>query len=173
MKELWEADVVSEHFDRDDNAGNDNKETKPDPEEIYNHRSLKNHSLQHAPPTSALQQSSLVLEMVKSRLLTRAKLSFSNNEYYNLPPQTVSPDPVAIVASRAVDLLAVLKKNLVLHTASICGKKPGNQESVGDLQARYIGHERLGSGPEDDKRRSKDFIIAIEKDYRSGGSFEV
>ncbi|GJZ92057.1 hypothetical protein Tco_0664122 [Tanacetum coccineum] len=34
-------------------------------------------------------------------------------------------------------------------------------------------HERLGSGPEDDKRRSKDFIIAIEKDYRSGGSFEV
>ncbi|GJS49806.1 hypothetical protein Tco_0599927 [Tanacetum coccineum] len=36
MKELWEADVVSEHFDRDDNAGDDNEETKPDPEEIYN-----------------------------------------------------------------------------------------------------------------------------------------
>ncbi|GJU63123.1 hypothetical protein Tco_1244958 [Tanacetum coccineum] len=32
----WEADVVSEHFDRDDNAGDDNEETKPDPEEIYN-----------------------------------------------------------------------------------------------------------------------------------------
>ncbi|GJV05469.1 hypothetical protein Tco_1343125 [Tanacetum coccineum] len=31
----WEADVVSEHFDRDDNAGDDNEETKPDPEEIY------------------------------------------------------------------------------------------------------------------------------------------
>ncbi|GKA72523.1 hypothetical protein Tco_0778739 [Tanacetum coccineum] len=30
----WEADVVSEHFDRDDNAGDDNEETKPDPEEI-------------------------------------------------------------------------------------------------------------------------------------------
>ncbi|GKB89877.1 hypothetical protein Tco_0962149 [Tanacetum coccineum] len=31
----WEADVDSELFDRDDNAGDDNKETKPDPEEIY------------------------------------------------------------------------------------------------------------------------------------------
>ncbi|GJY07456.1 putative zinc finger, CCHC-type containing protein, partial [Tanacetum coccineum] len=47
---------------------------------------VKNHSLQLSPPTSALQQSSSVLEM-----------------YYNLPPRTVSPDPVAIVASRAVD----------------------------------------------------------------------
>ncbi|GKA15590.1 hypothetical protein Tco_0695337 [Tanacetum coccineum] len=27
----WEADVDSEHFDRDDNAGDDNEETKPDP----------------------------------------------------------------------------------------------------------------------------------------------
>ncbi|GJV52211.1 retrovirus-related pol polyprotein from transposon TNT 1-94 [Tanacetum coccineum] len=32
----WEADVDSEHFDRDDNTGDDNEETKPDPEEIYN-----------------------------------------------------------------------------------------------------------------------------------------
>ncbi|GJZ65382.1 retrovirus-related pol polyprotein from transposon TNT 1-94, partial [Tanacetum coccineum] len=32
----WEADVDSEHFDRDDNARDDNEETKPDPEEIYN-----------------------------------------------------------------------------------------------------------------------------------------
>ncbi|GKF90453.1 hypothetical protein Tco_0274154, partial [Tanacetum coccineum] len=32
----WEADVDSKHFDRDDNAGDDNEETKPDPEEIYN-----------------------------------------------------------------------------------------------------------------------------------------
>ncbi|GJR73943.1 hypothetical protein Tco_0086308 [Tanacetum coccineum] len=31
----WEADVVSEHFDRDDNVGDDNEETKPDPKEIY------------------------------------------------------------------------------------------------------------------------------------------
>ncbi|GKD04070.1 histone deacetylase 14, partial [Tanacetum coccineum] len=31
----WEADVDSEHFDRDDNVGDDNEETKPDPEEIY------------------------------------------------------------------------------------------------------------------------------------------
>ncbi|GKE21140.1 hypothetical protein Tco_1432652 [Tanacetum coccineum] len=31
----WEANVVSEYFDRDDNAGDDNEETKPDPEEIY------------------------------------------------------------------------------------------------------------------------------------------
>ncbi|GJX24850.1 hypothetical protein Tco_0231146 [Tanacetum coccineum] len=32
----WEADVDSEHFDRDDNDGDYNEETKPDPEEIHN-----------------------------------------------------------------------------------------------------------------------------------------
>ncbi|GKA17272.1 hypothetical protein Tco_0697109 [Tanacetum coccineum] len=47
---------------------------------------VKNYSLQLSPPTSALQQSSSVLEM-----------------YYNLPPRIVSPYLVAIVASRAVD----------------------------------------------------------------------
>ncbi|GJU45300.1 retrovirus-related pol polyprotein from transposon TNT 1-94 [Tanacetum coccineum] len=31
-------DVDSEHFDRDDNVGDDNEETKPDPEEIYKTR---------------------------------------------------------------------------------------------------------------------------------------
>ncbi|GKE73038.1 hypothetical protein Tco_1535079 [Tanacetum coccineum] len=31
----WEADVDSEHFDRDDNVGDDNEETKHDPKEIY------------------------------------------------------------------------------------------------------------------------------------------
>ncbi|GJW85174.1 retrovirus-related pol polyprotein from transposon TNT 1-94 [Tanacetum coccineum] len=42
-KKLCKADledVDSEHFDRDDNTRDDNEETKPDPEEIYNHRSL-------------------------------------------------------------------------------------------------------------------------------------
>ncbi|GJX11542.1 hypothetical protein Tco_0396702 [Tanacetum coccineum] len=33
---------------------------------------VKNHSLQLSPPTSALQQSSSVLEMVKSRLLCKS-----------------------------------------------------------------------------------------------------
>ncbi|GKF40475.1 hypothetical protein Tco_0120536 [Tanacetum coccineum] len=33
---------------------------------------VKNHSLQLSPPTSALQQSSLVLEMVKLRLLYKS-----------------------------------------------------------------------------------------------------
>ncbi|GJS26759.1 hypothetical protein Tco_0487379 [Tanacetum coccineum] len=64
---------------------------------------VKNHSLQLSPPTSALQQSSSVLEM-----------------YYNLPPRTVSPDPVAIVASRAVDpswfttINTIIKMNYLL-----------------------------------------------------------
>ncbi|GJT45614.1 hypothetical protein Tco_0954329 [Tanacetum coccineum] len=31
----WEANVDSEYFDRDDNVGDDNEETKPNPEEIY------------------------------------------------------------------------------------------------------------------------------------------
>ncbi|GKF29474.1 hypothetical protein Tco_0095816 [Tanacetum coccineum] len=72
----WEADVDSEHFDRDDNVGDDNEETGAgDDNSSISHLlnqyllPVKNHSLQLSPPTSALQQNSSVLEMVKSRLL--------------------------------------------------------------------------------------------------------
>ncbi|GKB46886.1 hypothetical protein Tco_0897639 [Tanacetum coccineum] len=76
----WEADVDSEHFDRDDNTGDDNEETKPDPEEIYN---------------SGPAPSLMTLGYISSGLVQIL--------YYNLPSQTVSPDPVSIVASRAID----------------------------------------------------------------------
>ncbi|GJW34079.1 retrovirus-related pol polyprotein from transposon TNT 1-94 [Tanacetum coccineum] len=59
---------------------------------------VKNHSYIFHPPNIALEQSSSVLEMVKVTALTRCKY-----QYYNLPPRTVSPVLVAIVASRAVD----------------------------------------------------------------------
>ncbi|GKA06970.1 hypothetical protein Tco_0686194 [Tanacetum coccineum] len=69
---------------------------------------VKNHSLQLPPPTPALQQSRTDLEMVKSWLLFKLKdyeilLQQVFNEYFNHPPRAVSPDLVAIVASRAVD----------------------------------------------------------------------
>ncbi|GJV73281.1 hypothetical protein Tco_1493276 [Tanacetum coccineum] len=70
---------------------------------------VKNHSLQLLPPTSALQQSSSVLEMVKSRLLCNSV----SGPYYNLPPRTVSPAPVAIVASRAVDPVGSLSTTTI------------------------------------------------------------
>ncbi|GJS23692.1 hypothetical protein Tco_0452324 [Tanacetum coccineum] len=69
----------TEHFDRDDNTGDDNEETKPDPEEIYNHRRL--HLMK--PVSPPLQESFITTfttnirttpaeqfssEMVKSRL---------------------------------------------------------------------------------------------------------
>ncbi|GJX68060.1 hypothetical protein Tco_0303787 [Tanacetum coccineum] len=44
----WEADVDSEHFDRDDNAGDDNEETKPDPEEIYKTRAIYSWPTDHS-----------------------------------------------------------------------------------------------------------------------------
>ncbi|GJW16352.1 hypothetical protein Tco_0020485 [Tanacetum coccineum] len=56
MKELWEADVVSEHFDRDDNAGDDNEETKPDPEEIYKLQSF----IQETSQTTQEEQSHVI-----------------------------------------------------------------------------------------------------------------
>ncbi|GJX88328.1 hypothetical protein Tco_0340342 [Tanacetum coccineum] len=43
----WEADVDSEHFDRDDNARDDNEETKPDHEEIDNHVALAGPNPEH------------------------------------------------------------------------------------------------------------------------------
>ncbi|GKA29217.1 hypothetical protein Tco_0715462 [Tanacetum coccineum] len=52
MKELWEADVVSEHFDRDDNARDDNEETKPDPDEIFLCRFVQEPNCFHGTPSS-------------------------------------------------------------------------------------------------------------------------
>ncbi|GJZ61862.1 hypothetical protein Tco_0617999 [Tanacetum coccineum] len=34
--QMKDSNVISEHFDRDDNVGDDNEEAKPDPEKIYN-----------------------------------------------------------------------------------------------------------------------------------------
>ncbi|GKD34327.1 hypothetical protein Tco_1249836 [Tanacetum coccineum] len=72
---------------------------------------VKNHSLQLSPPTSALQQSSSVLEM-----------------YYNLPPRTVSPDPVAIVASRAVDPVGSPSSTTIDQDEQSTSTSPTNQE---------------------------------------------
>ncbi|GJZ93488.1 hypothetical protein Tco_0665553 [Tanacetum coccineum] len=81
---------------------------------------VKNHSLQLSPPTSALQQSSSVLEMVKSRLLCKL--------YYNLLPRTVSPDPVAIVASRAVDPVGSPSSTTIDQDEQSTSTSPTNQE---------------------------------------------
>ncbi|GJW30848.1 hypothetical protein Tco_0047723 [Tanacetum coccineum] len=72
---------------------------------------VKNHSLQLSPPISALQQSSSVLEM-----------------YYNLPPRTVSPDPVAIVASRAVDPVGSPSSTTIDQDEQSTSTSPTNQE---------------------------------------------
>ncbi|GJV20270.1 hypothetical protein Tco_1369290 [Tanacetum coccineum] len=72
---------------------------------------VKNHSLQLSPPTSALQQSSSVLEM-----------------YYNLPPRTVSPVPVAIVASRAVDPVGSPASTTIDQDEQSTSTSPTNQE---------------------------------------------
>ncbi|GJY71632.1 hypothetical protein Tco_0475335 [Tanacetum coccineum] len=77
---------------------------------------VKNHSLQLSPPTSALQQSSSVLEMPLF------------NEYYNLPPRTVSPDLVAIVASRAVDPVGSPSSTTIDQDEQSTSTSPTNQE---------------------------------------------
>ncbi|GJS49813.1 retrovirus-related pol polyprotein from transposon TNT 1-94 [Tanacetum coccineum] len=97
---------------------------------------VKNHSLQLSPPTSALQQSSLVLEMVKSRLLCKSvqdlRLLYDSwihpVQYYNLPPRTVSPDPVAIVASRAVDPVGSPSSTTIDQDEQSTSTSPTNQE---------------------------------------------
>ncbi|GKB63278.1 hypothetical protein Tco_0919464 [Tanacetum coccineum] len=109
----WEADVDSEHFNRDDNAGDDNEETKPDPEEIYN-RAVQ--FLKWSSHGSCVNQ----FRTCAKKLL--------RTYYYNLPPRTISPDPVAIVASRAVDPVGSPSSTTIDQDEQSTSTSPTNQE---------------------------------------------
>ncbi|GJT73586.1 hypothetical protein Tco_1032872 [Tanacetum coccineum] len=96
---------------------------------------VKNHSLQLSPPTSALQQSSSVLEM-----------------YYNLPPRTVSPDPVAIVASRAVDPVGSPSSTTIDQDEQSTSTPPTNQEIQSQVThqgpvPQFMAPDHSSSGP--------------------------
>ncbi|GKB82999.1 hypothetical protein Tco_0949894 [Tanacetum coccineum] len=89
----WEADVVSEYFNRDDNTGDDNEETKPDPK----------------PPTSALQQSRLVPQPPSpTPNVPPTKNDWDSlfcpmfDEYFNPSPSVVQPVLVAVVQEPVV-----------------------------------------------------------------------
>ncbi|GJU41883.1 retrovirus-related pol polyprotein from transposon TNT 1-94 [Tanacetum coccineum] len=96
---------------------------------------VKNHSLQLSPPTSALQQSSSVLEM-----------------YYNLPPRTVSPDLVAIVASRAVDPVGSPSSTTIDQDEQSTSTSPTNQEIQSQVThqgpvPQFMAPDHSSSGP--------------------------
>ncbi|GJX60742.1 hypothetical protein Tco_0292132 [Tanacetum coccineum] len=102
----WEADVDSEHFDRDDNAGDDNEET-----------------------------------------------GVGDDNYYNLPPRTVSPDPVAIVASRAVDPVGSPSSTTIdqdgNHSTSLHHNKSVNShlKSLSGPVPQFMAPDHSSSGP--------------------------
>ncbi|GJT19188.1 hypothetical protein Tco_0877894 [Tanacetum coccineum] len=54
--------------------------------------------------------------------------SRSSAKYYNLPPRTVSPDPVAIVASRAVDPVGSPSSTTIDQDEQSTSTSPTNQE---------------------------------------------
>ncbi|GJY73950.1 hypothetical protein Tco_0478381 [Tanacetum coccineum] len=124
----WGRDVDSEHLDRDDNAGDDNEETKPDPEEIYN----------SGPAPSLMTPGYISSGLVQ--------------EYYNLPPRTVSPDPVAIVASRAVDPVGSPSSTTIDQDEQSLVTSPTNQEIQSQVThqgpvPQFMAPDHSSSGP--------------------------
>ncbi|GJW19673.1 retrovirus-related pol polyprotein from transposon TNT 1-94 [Tanacetum coccineum] len=151
-KKLCKADledVVSEQFDRDDNAGDDNEETKPDPEEIYNHRSLpllnpvsppcQNHSIQLSPPTSALQQAGF--QFLRNGQGTLLCKSIQEPSPSLRPPGYISSGLylVAIVASRAVDLVGSPSSTTIDQDEQYTSTSPTNQEIQSQVTHQEIG----------------------------------
>ncbi|GJU29186.1 hypothetical protein Tco_1172775 [Tanacetum coccineum] len=94
----WEADVDSEHFDRDDNAGDDNEETKPDPEEIYNRAVQFLKWSSHGSCANQFRTCAFFDDSWIHQFRTRAKLSFSNIKsttrtcHLGPVPQLMAPD---------------------------------------------------------------------------------
>ncbi|GJU38306.1 hypothetical protein Tco_1191263 [Tanacetum coccineum] len=141
-KKLCKADledVDSEHFVRDDNTGDDNEETKPDPEEIYN-RAVQ--FLKWSSHGSCANQ-------------FRTCAFFDDSwiqSYYNLPPRTVSPDPVAIVASRAVDPVGSPSSTTIDQDEQSTSTSPTNQEIQSQvthqgLVPQLMAPDHSSSGP--------------------------
>ncbi|GJT58091.1 putative ribonuclease H-like domain-containing protein [Tanacetum coccineum] len=84
----WEANVDSEHFDRDDNAGDDNEETKL-----------------------------ILIEIISSEPAPSL-----------MTPGYISSDPVAIVASRAVDPVGSPSSTTIDQDEQSTSTSPTNQE---------------------------------------------
>ncbi|GKA63193.1 hypothetical protein Tco_0762799 [Tanacetum coccineum] len=103
MKELWEADVVSEHFDRDDNAGDDNEETKHDLEEIYNPR-LGHQLMTPGPISSGLvpQPPSPTPNVPPTKNDWDSLFCPMFDEYFNPSPSVVQHVLVAVVQEPVV-----------------------------------------------------------------------
>ncbi|GKB01587.1 hypothetical protein Tco_0829631 [Tanacetum coccineum] len=118
-KKLCKADledVDSEHFDRDDNTGDDNEETKPDPEEIYKAVQFLKWS-SHGSCANQFRTCAFFDDSWIHQFRTRANLSFSNTIYQ-----------VAIVASRAVDPVGSPSSTTIDQDEQSTSTSPTNQE---------------------------------------------
>ncbi|GJV99290.1 hypothetical protein Tco_1554542 [Tanacetum coccineum] len=145
----WEADVVSEHFDRSyDNAGDDNEETKPDPEEIYKSsissspKTRFSNSLSriihyffttNIPP---LLLSSSVLEMVIARLPVHNQFRTAHLLYDSWIHQSgtrckfsVSPTPYCFHHPRKTMRYSVVPVGFTLHQLPLIKMKQSTSTS--------------------------------------------
>ncbi|GJY14537.1 hypothetical protein Tco_0384959 [Tanacetum coccineum] len=73
-------------------------------------------------------------------------------EYYNLPPRTVSPDPVAIVASRAVDPVGSPSSTTIDQDEQSTSTSPTNQEIQSQVThqgpvPQFMAPDHSSSGP--------------------------
>ncbi|GKD27586.1 retrovirus-related pol polyprotein from transposon TNT 1-94, partial [Tanacetum coccineum] len=73
-------------------------------------------------------------------------------EYYNLPPRTVSPDPVAIVASRAVDPVGSPSSTTIDQDEQSTSTSPTNQEIQSQVThqgpvPQFMAPDHSNSGP--------------------------
>ncbi|GJS66184.1 hypothetical protein Tco_0680748 [Tanacetum coccineum] len=112
-KKLCKADledVDSEHFDRDDNTGDDNEETKPDPEEIYN----------SGPAPSLMTPGYISSGIVQILVSPTPYVPPSKKDYESYQ--------VAIVASRAVDPVGSPSSTTIDQDEQSTSTSPTNQE---------------------------------------------
>ncbi|GJW42661.1 reverse transcriptase domain-containing protein [Tanacetum coccineum] len=108
-KKLFKADledVDSEHFDRDDNTGDDNEETKPDPEEIYKYFSERvqfmNWSSHGSYANSVQKPAPLFVDSWITSVQDSCKSQFSNTICSTITRKDYEI-LFFVVASRAVD----------------------------------------------------------------------
>ncbi|GJX03606.1 retrovirus-related pol polyprotein from transposon TNT 1-94, partial [Tanacetum coccineum] len=93
--------------------------------------------------------------------------------YYNLPPRTVSPDPVAIVASRAVDPVGSPSSTTIDQDEQSTSTSPTNQEIQSqvthqgkDIKAKKSKNKQKPTRNGKDKRSSED----MRKDIKAGSA---
>ncbi|GKA68567.1 hypothetical protein Tco_0768484 [Tanacetum coccineum] len=156
----WEADVDSEHFDRDDNTGDDNEETKPDRKK-YISKKMNQEKTTRKPEVDSMSLLQSTISGPAPSLMTPGYISSG------LVQNSVSPTPYVPPSKKDYEILAVdpvgsPSSTTIDQDEQSTSTSPSNQE----IQSQ-VTHQVLKKLIDKGTRASIDGLIIVVQDRAS------